>query len=124
MTRKSQIFLITAFVLMTVYILYVQIFAPTIVLQLITHVHIDKIFHALGGAFIAGAFFSLFGKQKLLFTFFVVFIAAILWEVVEALWDPQTLYFIEHSRAVWLKDTALDTFFGLLGAFLYHKDSI
>lgn len=124
MTRKSQVFLIAAFVVMTVYILYVQIFAPVIILQFITHIHIDKIFHALGGAFIVGAFFSLFGKQKLLFTFSVVLIAAILWEVMEALWDPQTLYFIEHSRAVWLKDTALDTFFGLLGAFFYYKDPI
>ena len=124
MTRSSLVFLIVSLIVMMAYILYVQIFSSITVLQLITHVHIDKIFHALGGAFIAGALFSLFGKQKYFFTLFVVFVAAISWEVIEALWDPKTLYFIEHSRAVWIKDTVIDIFFGLFGAFLYIKDPI
>ncbi|MFC1594899.1 hypothetical protein ACFL3E_00540 [Patescibacteria group bacterium] len=112
-------FLISALFVMALWIFFVEYMASTEAIRFITKYNIDKLFHFIGGAFLASLLFWILGRQKLLFLILYIIVISILWEVAELLLDPLTVVFFEKSKELWLRDSMLDAVAASVGALFY-----
>lgn len=117
---RQKLLLVAALASMAAWELYVEFFAGRAAIKVITAYHLDKIFHAIGGIFIAGVLYWMFGRQHIARVFFAVLLVSLAWEGAELVFDARTLYFFETERALWAEDSMGDVIIGMVGGWAYQ----
>ncbi len=121
MIRKvSGIFIVAAFFSMLFWEIYVEFFATRIALSYIYLYHLDKVFHFIGGAFVAALLFYFLKEKRFIFVAIAILAVSGIWELWEFLFDSKTILFVQKSKDLWLRDTVFDTLFGFMGALAYY----
>ncbi len=117
--KNTYRLLIIAVLIMVAWVVFVKGFATFDQKEFLAIYHIDKVLHAIGGAFICGVL-ALLKKDFSIIHFILMFLAiATLWEIGEVFFDPEVADFFERKRDLWVFDTTLDYIFGMFGGFLY-----
>ncbi|MBI2052639.1 MAG: hypothetical protein HYT34_00110 [Candidatus Ryanbacteria bacterium] len=118
-TRRQIIFIGFAFLVMLVWLIYTQFFMTDQLRRVIIEYGLDKIIHALGGAWVA-ALFLLHGEKKIFRLLVFTVLIAVLWEMGELLFDPEVQYFFARKKNLWLQDSLSDIASAFLGAIVYR----
>ena len=121
-SKKTEIaFIVFAFFVMISWEVYVNFFASQATIRFITQYQIDKLVHALGGAFIVVIVNILFGQTRFAVAFSVIIAVSVFWEALELLLDPQVAYFFGKSKVLWLEDSVGDLAAAVVGALVFRK---
>lgn len=119
-SRKTElIFLVFAFCSMLLWEIYVNFFASQAAIRFITQYQIDKLIHALGGAFIVVVVNMFFGQTRFYTLLSVIIAVSIFWEAFELLLDPQVAYFFSKSKVLWFEDSVGDLVAAVVGAWVF-----
>ena len=121
-SKKTEIaFIVFAFFVMISWEVYVNFFASQATIRFITQYQIDKLVHALGGAFIVVIVNILFGQTRFYTLLSVIIAVSIFWEALEFLFDPQVAYFFDKNKVLWLEDSVGDLAAAVVGALVFRK---
>lgn len=122
MPRYEKIIIGALIMIMLVWMIYTQVFAPFEAKQFIGIYHIDKIIHFLGGVFL-GLLFLRYVNRGFLLGALVFFVIATIWEIFEIFAIPDVAFYFEQKRDLWIVDTVLDYIVGFAGflAVLFFK---
>lgn len=121
-SRKTElIFLVSAFCFMLLWELYVNFFASQTAIRFITQYQLDKLLHALGGAFIVVIASIFFGQTRFVSMLFIIVAVSIVWEALELLLDPQVVYFFGKSKVLWFEDSVGDFVAAAIGAWACRR---
>lgn len=112
------IFLGAALVLMAGELLFVKFFATQLQKDFISIYHVDKLFHMLGGAFLAVLARFIFPNSKWKIVVSVVIAGAVAWEVWEVLFDADVNWFYHNRYIIWRTDTIYDGVADSIGALV------
>jgi len=112
------IFILVSLVALVYWSVYVQRYAPRSHIVIITHYHLDKIMHALGGAVIAASLALIMGPRRFISLILAVLVISFFWEAAEFSFDKLTQEFYRKSTQLWIKDTVGDALFAVIGALV------
>ena len=121
-SRKTEIaFIVFTFFVMILWEVYVNFFASQTAIRFITQYQVDKLLHALGGAFIVVIVNILFGQTRFYTLLSVIIAVSIFWEALEFLFDPQVAYFFGKSKVLWFEDSVGDLTAAIIGAWACRR---
>jgi len=122
--NQEKLFVVVALVMLVAWEGFVKFFASIPILHLIVTFQLDKFFHVIGGAFLAGVFLLLSRNLQLLQTLLLVLVFAVFFEVLEFLFDGEVIDFFYNRPDLWVGDLVGDIIAGLAGAVLYWKATL
>lgn len=115
--RYSGLFATT--IALWAFVIFVSWIASKETLVFIGTYHIDKIFHGIGGLFIALAFEWLSPRKTLVRLLVVLFVIILSWEAIEFFFDPKMQAFYQNAYTLWLLDTSGDITAAALTCYSY-----
>lgn len=104
---------------MWAFLIYIHWFASGVSLRYIDSHQLDKVAHFSGGVFVALFFEWRISRIKLWQLLAAFFTIAVGWEIVEFLFDPDTIFFYSVTPDLWQLDSIGDVTAALLGCYGY-----